>query len=83
MRLADVLREMDSQPVIRVGNTGTRSNSEATGAAPSIMSNKKNEGFAVNCLGSACIDLTLYVLICRPYPQDDNLINVYVDSIYS
>ena len=34
LRLADVLREVDSQPVIRVGNTGTgtTSNSEATPA---------------------------------------------------
>ena len=48
---------MDSQPVIRVGNTGTKGNSEATGAALSITTNKKDEVFAVNCLDS--IDLAL------------------------
>ena len=52
---------------------GTMSNSEITGAALSIITNKKDESFAVNCLDS--IDLALKI--------DDNLINFYVDSIYT
>ena len=61
---ADVLREMDSLLVIRVESMGAMGNSEVTGAALSIITNKKDEGFAVNCLDS--IDFTLKI--------DDNLI---------
>ena len=41
MRLADALREMDSQPVIREGNMDTTNNSEASGAAQNITMSKK------------------------------------------
>ena len=40
---------------------GTMSNSEVTGAALSIITNKKDEGFAANCLDS--IDLALKMTI--------------------
>ena len=64
MRLADVLREMDSLLVIRVGNTsimGTTSSSEVTGgAALSIITIKKDEVCAVNCLEP--IDLALKMI---------------------
>ena len=43
-RLADAPRGMDSEPVIiRVGNVDTASNSEVTGVALNITTNKKDE----------------------------------------
>ena len=63
MRLADVLRGMDSLLVIRVESTcmGTTINSKVIGAALSIdiirSTNKKDEVSAVNCLDF--IDLAL------------------------
>ena len=79
MRLADGPREMDSLLVIRVESMATMSNSEVTGAALSVSTNKKNEGFAVNCLD--CVDLTLHMYIytwwwwwwCRPAKYSLNL----------
>ena len=41
MRLADALRVMDSQPVIRAGNMDIMSNFEALGAAQNITMSKK------------------------------------------
>ena len=61
MRLADVLRGMDSLLVIRVESMGTTINSKVIGAALSIdiirSTNKKDEVSAVNCLDF--IDLAL------------------------
>ena len=46
LRLADALREMDSQPVIRAGNIGATNNSEASGAAQNTtMSKKVSNGY--------------------------------------
>ena len=58
LRLADVRREMDSLLVIRVESTGIitgTSNSKVTGAALSIITNEKDEAYAVNCLESRVI----------------------------
>ena len=55
LRLADVLRETDSQPVIRAGNMGTTSNSEVTGVALNNTANKNNGICTVNCLGPTLI----------------------------
>ena len=41
MRLADALRETDSQPVIRAGNMDTTNSSEALGAAQNVITSKK------------------------------------------
>ena len=63
MYLRYVQREMDSLLIIRVESMGTctMSNSEVTGAALSIITNKKDEVYAVNCLDS--IDLALKMTV--------------------
>ena len=59
---------MDSQPVIRVGNMDTTSNSEVSGVAPNITTNKKDENkSSVSCLK-----------LIDAIPSDDKSTNVDV-----
>ena len=69
MSLADALREMDSQPVIRlhVGNMDTKSNFGVSRAALNITTNKKIGGYWR-------IESNLHVLIL--FLRDDNLRNI-------